>query len=412
MQNILDKVLEKIKPTKAEEQEVNSRISSVLAKINSGLKDAKVILGGSGEKGTWLRDANDADIFVKFSYQKYKDKSDALSNMLEKHLKRKFNKIIKLHGSRDYFQIGQNNFTLEIIPILDIKRAEDAKNITDVSPLHAKWVNKTGKNLKDDIRLAKQFCKANKVYGAESYIKGFSGYMCEVLTIHYGSFINLIKNAAKWKDKVVIDPENYWKNKNILMELNKSKTYSPLVLIDPVQADRNAAAALSEEKFRIFKEACKNFLKKPSEKFFEITQLSLEDIKKKAKNDELALLEVKPQKGKIDVVGSKLLKAFEFIKKALEKNEFKIIDCGWLWNKEALFYFIIKKEKLSGTIKHIGPPVKLEKHAEIFKKKYRNTFVEKGRVCAKIKRKYKKPSDLIIDVKKEEYLKDKAESIR
>jgi len=412
MQNTLNKVLERIKPNKAEEQEVNARINSTLAKISSGLKDAKAILGGSGEKGTWLKDANDADIFVKFNYNKFKDKSDQLSSILEKHLKKKFSKLIKLHGSRDYFQIIQDGFTLEIVPILDIKKAEDAKNITDVSPLHAEWVNKKGKNIKDEIRLAKQFCKANKAYGAESYIKGFSGYICEVLTIHYGSFLNLIKNAAKWSNKIVIDTEKYWKNKNILMELNKSKTYSPLVLIDPVQADRNAAAALSDEKFEIFRQACRNFLKNPYEKFFEIKKESLEDIKKKAANNDLILLKVQPQKGKVDVIGSKLLKAFEFIKSQFEKNDFKILSSDWLWSKEALFYFIIKKERLSGAIKHIGPPLKIEKHAEIFKKKYKNTFVENGKLCAKIKRKYMKPEALIKSLKKHEYLKDRVQSIK
>ena len=33
-------------------------------------------------------------------------------------------------------------FTFEIIPILDIRKSEQAKNITDVSPLHAIWVKK------------------------------------------------------------------------------------------------------------------------------------------------------------------------------------------------------------------------------------------------------------------------------
>ena len=72
-----------------------------------------------------------------------------------------------------------------------------------------------------------------------------------------------------WKDKVIIDPENYYKGRNILDEMNKSKTYSPIVIIDPVQAERNAAAALSIEKFESFKAASLQFLRNPSVKFFE-----------------------------------------------------------------------------------------------------------------------------------------------
>jgi len=72
-----------------------------------------------------------------------------LSDLLEKKLKSAFKskKISRLHGSRDYFQIKENDFTTEIIPILDIKKAEQAEKITDVSPLHAEWVNKKGKSL-------------------------------------------------------------------------------------------------------------------------------------------------------------------------------------------------------------------------------------------------------------------------
>jgi len=407
MKDILNSVLQRIKPNEQEEKEIQAKVKSLLDKINSNLKDAKAILGGSGIKGTWLKKANDADIFVKFNYNKYKDKSDEIADILEKILKKKKLKITRLHGSRDYFQIKKKDFTYEIIPILDIKRAEKAKNITDVSPLHANWVNKKGKRFRDDIRLVKQFCKAADIYGAESYINGFSGYICEILTINYKGFINTIKNASKWKDKEIIDIENYWKGKNVLMELNKSKTLSPLIVIDPVQADRNAAAALSKEKFNILKKKAKEFLKNPSKKFFEIMEINEKTLKKKAGKNNLILIDITPKKGKQDVVGCKLIKALEFIKRKLEKNNFNIIDQGWHWNKKALFYFIVKREKLSDKIKIIGPPLKVEFHVKNFKKKYKSTFTENGKICAYIKRKYKKPEELIRSLKTEAYIKEK-----
>ena len=185
-EKVLNGALNLIKPNKEEEKEVSGRINSFLKQVNTGLKGAKAILGGSGSKGTWLKDAHDADIFVQFNYDQFKDKSDQLSDILEKHLKKKF-KIIRLHGSRDYFQVKEKNalnsensgntggvFTFEIVPVLKISKAEQALNITDVSLLHSVWVNKH-KKYADDIRLMKQFCKAQGVYGAESYLKGFSG---------------------------------------------------------------------------------------------------------------------------------------------------------------------------------------------------------------------------------------------
>ena len=199
---LLNEVLEDIKPSNEYERDILDKAKNIIDKINKSIKDAKAVLGGSGAKGTWLK-TFDADIFVKFNYNKFKDKSDKLSDILEKFLKKNF-KITKLHGSRDYFQIRQEKFTFEIVPILDIKKAEQARNITDVSPLHSNFVLKH-KNLIDDMRLTKQFFKAAKVYGAESYIRGFSGYVCEILTIYYGSFLNLIKTIPKWKEKTVMD---------------------------------------------------------------------------------------------------------------------------------------------------------------------------------------------------------------
>ncbi len=208
---VLEEVIKEIKPTQAEEAEVNLKIKNFLNKIK--IKNAKVVLGGSGAKGTWLREAHDADVFVLFNYNKYKDKNGKISDILSNELKKKFGKAARLHGSRDYFQIEKSGFTFEIVPILEVKKAKDAINITDVSPLHSGWVIKnTDKKTRDEVRLAKMFCKANNVYGAESYIKGFSGYVLEILIVHYGSFMRLVKAAAKWKEKEIIDVKKYYKN--------------------------------------------------------------------------------------------------------------------------------------------------------------------------------------------------------
>src|SRR3990167_7967472 len=53
------------------------------------------------------------------------------------------------------------------------KHAKEAKNMTDVSLLHVGWVKKRlNKKLADQVRLAKKFFRAQKVYGAETFIRG------------------------------------------------------------------------------------------------------------------------------------------------------------------------------------------------------------------------------------------------
>ena len=99
MKQLLLEALEDIKPSKEYEEDILGKANNIINKINKGIKDAKAILGGSGAKGTWLK-TFDADVFVKFNYSKFKDKSDKLSNILEAFLKKYF-KITRLHGSRD-----------------------------------------------------------------------------------------------------------------------------------------------------------------------------------------------------------------------------------------------------------------------------------------------------------------------
>ena len=409
---ILNEVLSEIQPDSNYEKEIFERLNEIIKKINQGQKNIKAVLGGSGAKGTWLK-TFDADIFVLFDYKKYSDKSDKLSGILEKILKKKFKKIIRLHGSRDYFQIKENKFTFEIVPILKIARAAQAKNITDVSPLHSSWVNKH-KKLVNEIKMAKQFCQAQNVYGAESHIKGFSGYVCEVLSVYCGSFLKLIKSAAKWNNKVVVDAEKYYRGKDVFKIVNVSKLSSPLIVIDPVQKDRNAAAALSIEKFEAFKNAAKEFLKNPSKEFFAKIDLSSLFLKLKNKDKKLITIEAEPLAGKIDVVGSKLMKLFEFLQQQLIKHDFKILKSEWEWgkNSNSFFYFLLDKKPLPKTIEVEGPPVKMNQHAENFRKMHKKTFEKSGKVHAVDERKYTIPETLLNQLIKSQYAKERSKSIK
>ena len=403
MQDVLNQVLKEIKPSKEEQEAVNKIVKEVLSRIK--IKGAKAVLGGSGAKGTWLKNSYDIDIYVKFNYNNFKEKN--ISSILELNLKKSFN-IEKLHGSRDYFQVKKQGFTIEIVPILEIKKADQAKNITDISQLHVEWVrNNSNEALRDNIRLAKAFCKAQNCYGAESYIKGFSGYSLEILTIKYKTFNNFIKNIVKWKQKEIIG------NKEVVKKLNLSKKQSPLILIDPVQDSRNATAALSEDKYNILKVAARKFIKNPNKSFFEKKKFDIEELKKTSKK--IIILDVIPLRKKEDVAGAKLVKCLEYIKKQLEFNDFKVKDHGFNWDKNAIFYFIMEKDNLEATKKHYGPPIKETLRLENFKEKWKGhkIFKEKTKVYTIIKRKFTKSSVFLKDfIKKDQNIRSMVSSIK
>ena len=385
-------VLKQVKPTRKEMLEMKRVAKSIIDKIK--IKKTKATLGGSGAKDTWLKGSHDIDIYVKFDHKYYAGMD--ISKILEKKLKNHRT----LHGSRDYFQMEKNGYDIELIPIMDIKKVEDADNITDISPFHAKWVRKH-KHLTDDIRLAKAFAKANGFYGAESYIKGFSGYSLEILTIHYGGFNKLMKAVSQWKYKTVLDPENYHKGK---IKLNQSKTISPLVLVDPVQSTRNVTAVVSKEKYKLFIKMAKKYNRSPSHIHFTKEPFSLEKLKKK--KGKLVCLTIKPLDGKRDVVGAKLLKSFEFMKRELYNQEFSIKHSGWHWEDNALLWFIIENKELTAKVKHYGPPMTSKKRLANFKAKWKGkrVYKEDSKCYVIIERKYKNPESLLLELQEHQYV--------
>ena len=248
--SILIEILEKVEPPKKELDIIKNSLEDFIKKFEKKLKilkiNAEVFVGGSFAKNTVIKkDYYDVDVFIRFD-KKYGN--EEISKLTGKILKGFVNVSI-IHGSRDYFRVKISpSFFIEIIPVRKIKNPKDAENITDLSYSHVNYIKRKIKSQKllDEMKLAKMFCYANHCYGAESYIKGFSGYSLELLIYYYGSFLKFIKTISKMENKIVLDIEKQYKNKQeILMDLNSSKLKSPIVLIDPTYKQRNTLAALS-----------------------------------------------------------------------------------------------------------------------------------------------------------------------
>ena len=387
--DILKQVLARIEPSKDDLEKIKKFLKQFKEKIEKQIKrqklDAVLFEGGSFAKKTIIKkDVYDIDLFIRFS-EKFIGKD--ISKLTEKLLKG-IKGVSRVHGSRDYFQIKESkDFFIELIPVIKATDPKKAENITDLSYSHVKYINKKIKiqNLLDEIKIAKAFCYATKTYGAESYINGFSGYSLELLIYYYKSFLNFIKTMTMHKHgKIIIDIEKDYKKKNeVLLDINSSKLNSPIILVDPTYPQRNALAALSEETFKRFKQASKNFLKNPSIKDFEIKQVDLEKIKKDALNKkyEFILLKSKTKKPEGAVAGSKLLKFYNHLENEI-KRFFEIKSKGFNYDqKKSATYFFVAKKKLKRIIK--GPNVEDEKNFRRFKKAHSSTFNQKGIIYAK-----------------------------
>ena len=383
IKHIFSRVLVHTLPKKGKEKIAHEIVSALNATLAEKKIDAHASVGGSVAKGTHLS-YHDCDVFVLFAAT-YKDKD--ISQILADALPFRCQRV---HGSRDYFQMEQAGILFEFIPVITIQKTSDACNVTDLSPLHVVWVNQHIGKLRDDVRLAKVFCKSQGVYGAESHVKGFSGYLLELLVIAHGGFLPLLRAGATFTPKQVIDINHVYKNKQELFEkVNASKLVSPLIVIDPVQADRNAAAAISEETFARFVLAAKLFLQKPSISFFRAPLFSLAKLKKRAKSTgaSLLLFTVIPHVGKDDVSGGKIVKVFDFMMKMLQQAEFHILDKGWHWNGRAYLWCIAYPDILPRVFRQQGPLVySPPHHITAFFKKHKSFIVENNRIIALKKR--------------------------
>ena len=432
----VEKLLEKVYRENVFRDSIKKRILSDIGKfmrqLSASLKEkdvlAEVFLGGSSAKGTFLKGSFDSDIFVRFDYAKYSHLTHRLSDILEPSINEvTSSKAKRIHGSRDYFQYCakeyQKNIDFEIIPVLHIDDPTKALNVTDVSPLHVIWMEsmlKDNHEMSKQIIITKLFLKSIRAYGAESYIRGFSGHDVDILMAYYGSFLKLVNQATGWNVKEVIDVEKHYSSKiDALGKLNASKI-SPLILIDPVQPERNAAASLSLEKFQKFRQKCREFLKDPSEDFFKEPEFSLEKLKQETgKEEKLVVFEVTPREGKTDVVGSKILKVFKQIKKFIKECHLEVGASDWFWDKKTsayLFYRIsldsLENMQKGKTFVRMGPPIGKKDDVKHFCAMHKDNFVLNGRVYANVERKYRSLGQCIKAIKNDRYILERVTLIK
>ncbi|MDP6845693.1 MAG: CCA tRNA nucleotidyltransferase [Candidatus Nanoarchaeia archaeon] len=412
MKKVIDAVESAIIMGSDESEQLSSVMSEFEEKVTSELSKqgvvANLFVGGSVGKGTCLPGIHDIDYFMRFDLKKYGDEN--ISEVCEGVLSSIFKDVLRLKGSRDYFRVKINDYEIEIIPVLYIKRINQAQNLTDQSPFHVNWIKKNvkaKKKLDFDMRLAKQFFRASGVYGAESWIGGFSGHVTEILVVHYGGFEKLLKAVLKWKDKTIIDVEKAYTGKDVLEILDDAKTVGPLVVVDPVDKDRNAAAALGLDKFELLQSKSEAFLKKPHKKFFDEIEITVDDIKKMGKRNRVLIWKAPPEDDKMDVSGAKMVKYAEHIARMFKNEEFIVLDSGMYWNKHdsGLVWVIVDKKALTKNQIIKGPQTfGMQNHILAFKKKYarRKNWREGYHYYAEIPRKYTKIDQILRLVKKGE----------
>jgi len=415
MTSVLEKicadVLKKVTPSQEKRKRILALAEELVKKVAAAAKEAgveaEVRVEGSVAKDTWLSEEPDIDIFMRVPVTIPREAFGTTCLEIARKATEGF-KQVERFAEHPYLEAVVDNVRVNIVPCYRVKRGEWI-SATDRTPFHTDYVKPLlDQRMCGEVRLLKKFMKGIGVYGAEIKVGGFSGYLCELLVLNYGSVIEVLRSVADWKERWIIDYEGYYKGR----EKEVEKIFEePLVMVDPIDKGRNAAAAVRKEKLDELIAAARAFLKTPHSKFFdprEIRVLDAESLVQAIKTRGSTIVFVKF--GKVnavpDVLWGQLYKSQRSLRKMLQQHDFTVMrDCVWSDEENLnMFLFEVERRFLPPIKKHLGPPLRKRVECEKFLRKHLGAAhtisgprIEAGRWVVEIKRKYTDVVNLLLE---------------
>jgi tRNA nucleotidyltransferase (CCA-adding enzyme) len=402
LEALTKQVLKQITPTQAEYSKVEALSKRLEQKITEACQhqgvEAVVRVEGSVAKDTWLRDNPDIDVFMRLSPSIPRKNLGEIGLKIAKTAAKDATEIIERFAEHPYLEIIIDDFRVDIVPCYDAKAGE-WQSATDRTPYHTDYIKEhLTPKMHGEVRLLKQFMQGVGVYGAEIKVGGFSGYLCELLVMTYGSFNQTVQAFAQFNKRVVIDPENYFENRENELSLLFPE---PLVIVDPVDKARNVGSAVQTDKLYNFIAATRAFLEKPSKAFFyppKQAALKIEDLKRQldSRGSALMFLVVDGISAVPDVLWGQLYRSKRSLHKLLTLNDYKVLrDAVWSNEKTlSVFMFELEQQILPNIKKHQGPPLERPAECASFLSKYANSnqvisgpYIEDGKWIVEVPRK-------------------------
>ena len=310
--NVLKKAKEIAIPNYRQRKKVDKIASQVFSLVNNEAEKQKSIVsvhfGGSYAKETWTPEKIDIDIFVKFKTTTTEKNFEKIGRKIGFDSLKKFKPYVR-YSEHPFVEANIDGVGVNVVPCYDVKKGT-WKSAADRSTFHTEFMSeKLSGQMKDDIRILKCFLNINKMYGAEIARQGFSGYVCEVLVYYLGSFENVLKKMTKLQ-------------KNEMIGESPRKFESPMVIIDPIDRNRNLGAAISMDNVTNFILVARNFLKKNSISYFkEKNKVSIP--KEFAKN--ILVIQFIYKKRSDDIIYGQIKRATNSIESQMNKEGFNVL---------------------------------------------------------------------------------------
>ena len=387
---VFQKIIPKITPSRREASECFATAAAMAKKLERVVPPAvEVRLAGSLAKGTNLAGNNEFDIFMLFPRHYHHHEMTMMGMQYARHAFSGM-RCEARYAEHPYLQIFYRDYHADIVPAYKIENISERGSSVDRSQLHTAYINaKLDAAAKGDVRLLKRFMKNFGIYGAELRVEGFSGYLCELLIVHYGSLFELMKSASQWHAPV-IDTEKHLSEDAAMRKFAQA----PLIAVDPTDPNRNVAAVVAHTSLSRFIFECRRFLKAPSAKFFFTKKIvrSQKEIAKAMKERRTRSLSVRFPAPKVvpDVLWPQLKKTAQALSRQLTARGFSVFGCyHWSDGLECVILFEIDRWELPAVAKAVGPSIRFARDCESFVKKHKsalNMHIEHDRLVAVEKR--------------------------
>ena len=414
LKKTLDIVNEDLKHSEEEQKELSKFTEQLINKLHAIFKENNlippiidIVQVGSTARNTNLNNDYDIDIFVRFEKHTNKELLEEITIKYgEKVINKLGGKCWVEYAEHPYLSAKVDKYEIDIVPCYKLNWGDKIISAVDRTPLHNEYViNKIQNNHKlvMDIKILKKFLKGIGVYGSDLKTKGFSGYLCELLIIYYGGFLNLLNATQNWKigEKIIL--EDLFKLHNLnndyqFMDFPKQ----PLIVYDPTDINRNVAAALSNENFCKFIYYSYLFLNSPNIKYFNnnFSVKEKEKLNNREKGKIITLILEREKDTVEDIIYPQMERLQNSINKLIKEHDFEYLEysnyadenyCYLSW--EFLVY------ALPNVKIKIGPYIYQNKNRiNNFINKYDKCFVKDCTICAYINRQYTTIDDLFKDL--------------
>jgi len=350
------KVLEQARkisiPTEKEQEKIKkiSELSIQLVKQQAGRfsEVTGVEIGGSYAKGTWLSGEVDLDIFVKLKKDVDEKTFESIGKTIGFDSLKKFKPYVR-YSEHPYVEAEIEHTRVNVVPCYDVEIG-NWKSAADRSSFHTKFILQSlDQSKKDEVRLLKKFLIGIGIYGAEIAKEGFGGYVAEVLVHHYGSFLGVLEAASSFVQHQVIG--------------NPTKKFdTPLIIIDPIDSNRNLGTAVSAESVGRFILASRAFLKKPSLVFFKLQPRKLN----KKNLDNTVIVKFNYKKRSPDIIWGQIKRASTAVAGQLDLSGFQVLrkSCVTDEKSEAALLFLLRSPNIEKNVIRRGPDAFMRKESE------------------------------------------------